>query len=98
MWTWQADAACRGTDSSVLLSPTGERGSARRRRKRPARAMPCPVSSACAPFAKASCRACGIWGDRTRRSGGRGLRTSIAADASSGPPGETSTVVCPSDS
>ncbi|UXY24119.1 WhiB family transcriptional regulator [Streptomyces cynarae] len=67
IWKWQADAACRGMDSSVFFSPTGERGAARRRREEAARAIcgSCPVSSACDLFAKASRQAYGVWGGRT---------------------------------
>ncbi|WP_225102737.1 WhiB family transcriptional regulator [Streptomyces sp. CoH27] len=67
IWKWQADAACRGMDSSVFFSPTGERGTARRRREEAARAIcrPCPVSSACGLFAEASRQAYGVWGGRT---------------------------------
>ncbi|WP_433453965.1 WhiB family transcriptional regulator [Streptomyces sp. CA-142005] len=43
-WKWQADAACRGMDSSVFFSPTGERGPARRRREEAARSRTRPGS------------------------------------------------------
>lgn len=67
MWKWQADAACRGMDSSVFFSPNGERGLARRRREEAARAIcrTCPVSSPCALFAKASREPYGVWGGHT---------------------------------
>ncbi|WP_316742235.1 WhiB family transcriptional regulator [Streptomyces sp. MK7] len=67
MWKWQADAACRGMDSSVFFSPHGERGLARRRREESARAIcrTCPVSSPCALFAEASREPYGVWGGCT---------------------------------
>ncbi|MFG2884589.1 WhiB family transcriptional regulator [Streptomyces sp. NPDC048297] len=77
VWAWQADAACRGMDSSLFFSPTGERGRARRRREDAARAVcqKCPVASACALFAEASRQPYGVWGgytetERNRRTQG----------------------------
>lgn len=73
-WEWQAEAACRGMDSSVFFSPPGERGSARRRREQRAREICryCPVRVPCAGFAAASDQRYGVWGGRTeaeRRAG-----------------------------
>ncbi|MEU5080771.1 MULTISPECIES: WhiB family transcriptional regulator [Streptomyces] len=75
-WTWQADAACRGMDSSVFFSPTGERRRARRQREEAARAIcrGCPVIGPCARFAQASQQHYGVWGGHTeaeRRSAAR---------------------------
>ncbi|MGW2034380.1 WhiB family transcriptional regulator [Streptomyces sp. NPDC001811] len=66
-WEWQAEAACRGMDSSVFFSPPGERGSARRRRERRAQEIcgHCPVRAACAGFAAASAQRYGVWAGRT---------------------------------
>ncbi|MFF7366554.1 WhiB family transcriptional regulator [Streptomyces tricolor] len=67
VWEWQADAACRGMDSSVFFSPVGERGRARRRREEAARAIcrGCPVSGPCGRFALASQQYYGVWGGYT---------------------------------
>ncbi|MET8403625.1 WhiB family transcriptional regulator [Streptomyces sp900116325] len=67
MWGWQADAACRGMDSSVFFSPHGERGRARRRREEAAREIcrSCPVSSPCGLFADDSRQFYGVWGGYT---------------------------------
>lgn len=79
VWEWQADAACRGLDSSGFYSPTGERGHARRRREEAARAIcrRCPVSDPCRLFAVTSDQRFGVWGGRTeaeRRSGTDAVR------------------------
>ncbi|MCG8965241.1 WhiB family transcriptional regulator [Streptomyces sp. CL12-4] len=67
VWEWQADAACRGMDSSVFFSPAGERGNARRRREEAARAVcrRCPVSDPCRRFAMTSAQHYGVWGGQT---------------------------------
>ncbi|WP_225826524.1 WhiB family transcriptional regulator [Streptomyces naphthomycinicus] len=66
-WEWQAEAACRGMDSSVFFSPAGERGNARRRREEAAQeiCLHCPVRVPCAGFAAASEQRYGVWGGRT---------------------------------
>jgi WhiB family redox-sensing transcriptional regulator len=66
-WEWQADAACRGMDSSIFFPPTGERGRARRQREEAARVIchSCPVSGPCGRFAQKSNQHYGIWGGRT---------------------------------
>ncbi|MEU5144255.1 WhiB family transcriptional regulator [Streptomyces sp. NPDC021139] len=66
-WGWQADAACRGMDSSVFFSPPGERGKARRQREEAARTVcaACPVSGPCARFAQASQQSYGTWGGQS---------------------------------
>ncbi|MGC4949340.1 WhiB family transcriptional regulator [Streptomyces sp. DT224] len=67
LWAWQADAACRGVDSSVFYSPTGERVQARRRREEAARAIcqRCPVIDPCRLFAMTTDQRFGVWGGRT---------------------------------
>ncbi|TWV44420.1 WhiB family transcriptional regulator [Streptomyces misionensis] len=67
MWEWQAEAACRGMDSSVFFSPAGERGRARRHREEAARAIcdSCPVSGPCGRFALTSQQFYGVWGGYT---------------------------------
>ncbi|MFE1194009.1 WhiB family transcriptional regulator [Streptomyces olivaceoviridis] len=66
-WEWQAEAACRGMDSSVFFSPPGERGSARRRREQRAQEIcrQCPVRVPCAGFAATSDQRYGVWGGST---------------------------------
>ncbi|WP_406433390.1 WhiB family transcriptional regulator [Streptomyces sp. NBC_01589] len=66
-WEWQADAACRGMDSSIFFPPTSERARARRQREEAARAIchSCPVSGPCGRFAQTSHQYYGVWGGRT---------------------------------
>jgi WhiB family redox-sensing transcriptional regulator len=77
-WEWQARAACRGMDSAIFFSPTGERGRARRQREETALTIcrGCPVSGPCGHFALTSHQTYGVWGGRTeteRRSAAVGL-------------------------
>ncbi|WP_225448461.1 WhiB family transcriptional regulator [Streptacidiphilus sp. P02-A3a] len=64
LWEWQLTAACRGMDSEVFFSPSGERGSRRRRREAAARQVcrACPVRTPCAAFALATSEPHGLWG------------------------------------
>jgi WhiB family redox-sensing transcriptional regulator len=63
-WTWRLDAACGGLPSSVFFSPDGERGAARRRRERAAKAVcrDCAVRERCAAYALAYKERYGVWG------------------------------------
>ena len=63
-WEWQLLAACRGMDSTVFFSPSGERGSERRNREKVARAVcrRCRVQDACARFALVTRQPYGVWG------------------------------------
>lgn len=67
LWGWQAEAACRGMDSSVFFSPSDERGPARRDRERVAQDVcrTCPVRLACAAFALSTGQPYGVWGGLT---------------------------------
>ncbi|HEY5834054.1 WhiB family transcriptional regulator [Streptomyces sp.] len=67
VWGWQAQAACRGMDSSVFFSPPDERGHARRQREQQAKAVceACPVRTPCALFAVATNQPFGVWGGLT---------------------------------
>jgi len=66
-WDWQRHALCRGMDSSVFFSPTGERGLQRRVREEKARAIcaRCPVREVCARTALRSGEQYGLWGGLT---------------------------------
>ncbi|WP_405883246.1 WhiB family transcriptional regulator [Streptomyces sp. NBC_01136] len=75
-WEWQRLAACRGMDSDVFFSPTGERGAERRRREDRARSVceGCRVRRVCARFALANQEGFGVWGgmsEQERRSASR---------------------------
>jgi WhiB family transcriptional regulator, redox-sensing transcriptional regulator len=63
-WTWRLDAACGGLPSSVFYSPEGERGMARRRRERAAKAIcaGCRVREQCAAYALTFHERYGVWG------------------------------------
>ncbi|MGW0819469.1 WhiB family transcriptional regulator [Streptomyces viridiviolaceus] len=74
LWDWQRFAACRGMDSSVFYSPTGERGRLRKEREERARRVceGCPVREQCARMALETREHYGVWGglseaDRSRR-------------------------------
>jgi WhiB family redox-sensing transcriptional regulator len=49
---WQSSAKCCGKDPSIFFHPEGERGAARKRRRRLAKAicMTCPVIDMCRQF------------------------------------------------
>jgi WhiB family transcriptional regulator, redox-sensing transcriptional regulator len=63
-WAWRLEAACGGLPSSVFYSPDGERGAARRRRERAAKAIcaGCRVREQCAAYALAYRERYGVWG------------------------------------
>ncbi len=63
-WEWQLAAACRGMCSSVFFHPWEERGPARERRERAAKAIcrECPVMIECQRHARAIPERYGIWG------------------------------------
>ncbi|MQA16619.1 MAG: WhiB family transcriptional regulator [Pseudonocardiaceae bacterium] len=66
-WEWQIDAACQGFNSSVFFHPDGERGSARARRARRAKAVceRCPVIEPCRRHALEAREPYGVWGGLT---------------------------------
>ena len=63
-WEWQADAACRGTDTSNFYHPENERGPSRVRREMRAKAVcaRCPVVTNCLRWALAAREPYGVWG------------------------------------
>jgi WhiB family redox-sensing transcriptional regulator len=81
LWDWQASAACRGQDSLVFFSPTGERGPARARRERRAKQIcaGCAVRDECAAFAAALGERHGTWGGLTDKERGH-VRTGLPED------------------
>lgn len=86
-WDWQRRALCRGMDTSLFYSPTGERGRERQAREETARAIcvGCAVREDCARTALNSGEQYGFWGGLTEgereviRLHGQGLRQSQAA-------------------
>ncbi|MFF0050840.1 WhiB family transcriptional regulator [Streptomyces sp. NPDC005498] len=63
-WTWQEHAACRGMNSSMFFSPTGERGRERYEREERARAIchGCEVVEECTSMALDYEERYGVWG------------------------------------
>jgi WhiB family redox-sensing transcriptional regulator len=63
-WDWQLRAACRELDNEFFFHPEGERGQARARRERHAKAIcrRCPVIAQCRAHAMAALEPYGIWG------------------------------------
>ena len=63
-WTWQIEGTCRGMDSAVFFHPDGERGGARLRRQRSAKAVceACPVLVMCRTHALNAREPYGVWG------------------------------------
>jgi len=63
-WSWRLWAACRQADRDLFFSPDGERGLAKRRRERAAKAIcaSCPVREDCAFYAIGNHERYGVWG------------------------------------
>jgi WhiB family transcriptional regulator, redox-sensing transcriptional regulator len=63
-WSWQLSAQCRGEDPAIFFHPEGERGKARQRRARRAKAIcaQCPVAVLCREHALRFQEPFGIWG------------------------------------
>ncbi|HZD74069.1 MAG TPA: WhiB family transcriptional regulator [Actinomycetota bacterium] len=63
-WSWRLWAACRQADRDLFFSPDGERGSAKRRRERAAKAIcaTCMVRESCAAYAVSNHERYGVWG------------------------------------
>ncbi|GHA46082.1 WhiB family transcriptional regulator [Streptomyces canarius] len=74
LWDWQRFATCRGMDSSVSYSPTGERGRLRREREERARRVcgGCPVGGQCARMALETREHYGVWGGLSEAGRSRG--------------------------
>ena len=68
-WDWQIEAVCRGQDSEMFFSPSGEGRTARRRREDRAKQVcaGCGVLDACKRFALAANEPFGVWGGTTAR-------------------------------
>jgi len=63
-WEWQAQAACRGTDTSQFYHPENERGPSRVRREQAAKRVcaNCPVIANCLRWALETREPYGVWG------------------------------------
>ncbi len=66
-WQWQDSGACREADDTLFFHPPNERGLARLRRDRAAKAVcsRCPVRIECADYAIRSREPYGVWGGLT---------------------------------
>jgi WhiB family redox-sensing transcriptional regulator len=62
--SWRVGAACRSVDGDLFFAADGERGLAKRRRERAAKAVciGCPVREDCAGYAIANREPHGVWG------------------------------------
>ena len=74
--TWQSSAKCCGKDPTIFFHPEGERGAARKRRQRMAKAicMTCPVLDMCRQYSLAQGEKFGTWGGLTEEERARLLR------------------------
>ena len=66
-WEWQEVGACRGADQDLFFHPQNERGLARLRRDRAAKAVcaRCEVRVECADYAIRAREPYGVWGGRS---------------------------------
>jgi WhiB family redox-sensing transcriptional regulator len=66
-WQWQDHGSCREADEALFFHPPNERGLARIRRDRAAKAVcvRCPVRIECADYAIRSREPYGVWGGLT---------------------------------
>lgn len=66
-WEWQERGACREADPTLFFHPQNERGLARLRRDRAAKAVccACPVRIECADYAVRAREPYGVWGGLT---------------------------------
>ena len=62
--SWRVRAACRAVEGDLFFAADGERGLAKRRRERAAKAIcvGCPVREECAGYALAAREPHGVWG------------------------------------
>jgi WhiB family transcriptional regulator, redox-sensing transcriptional regulator len=67
VWDWQLAGSCRRLDTALFFHPDGERGPARARRERSAKAIcrECPVRAQCAAHALKVREPYGVWGGLT---------------------------------
>jgi WhiB family redox-sensing transcriptional regulator len=63
-WSWQLSARCRGEDPATFFHAENERGHARQRRLRRAKAIcaQCPVAALCRDHALRFQEPFGVWG------------------------------------
>ncbi len=68
-WAWRHAAACQRADASLFFAADGERGAARERRERRAKAVcaSCPVIEPCASYALSHRELYGVWGGLTEQ-------------------------------
>jgi WhiB family redox-sensing transcriptional regulator len=67
VWQWQERGTCRTADPTLFFHPQNERGLARARRDRSAKAVcaACPVRIECADYAIRAREPYGVWGGLT---------------------------------
>ncbi|MEO8556305.1 MAG: WhiB family transcriptional regulator [Actinomycetota bacterium] len=67
LWEWQLGGSCRREGPDVFFHPDGERGPARRKRDRAAKAvcLGCPVVASCREHALRVREPYGVWGAMT---------------------------------
>lgn len=67
--SWRLRAACRAAEGDLFFAADGERGLAKRRRERAAKAVcvACPVREECAGYAIATREPHGVWGGLSER-------------------------------
>jgi WhiB family transcriptional regulator, redox-sensing transcriptional regulator len=67
--SWRLHAACRAVEGDLFFAADGERGLAKRRRERAAKAIcvGCPVREECASYAIATREPHGVWGGLSER-------------------------------
>ena len=67
VWQWQEHGSCREADPTLFFHPQNERGLARARRDRAAKAVcaSCPVRIECADYAIRAREPYGVWGGLT---------------------------------
>jgi WhiB family redox-sensing transcriptional regulator len=87
-WQWQAEAACRGLQTTMFFHPERERGPARLRRDTRAKAVckTCPVIEPCRRHALEVHEPYGIWGGLSAEERTGQLRASRRAEAVPGSP------------
>lgn len=73
IWQWQDHGSCSDVDFALFFHPPNERGLARIRRDRAAKAVcaRCPVRIECADYAIRSREPYGVWGGLTEEDRGR---------------------------
>lgn len=82
-WEWQLLGACRACDTEMFFHPEDERGAARARRERAAKAVcaDCPVLYVCRAHALRSREPHGVWGGMSEHERARVLNETSRAEA-----------------